>query len=81
MPYLSFSKCADNSNLLLSALRRFRETDEAKDVTFTVKYFPFQLYPEATQEGEDKYEWCKLYNLDLLQLLFSETCKMGQLCG
>ncbi|KAH9831310.1 DSBA-like thioredoxin domain [Teratosphaeria destructans] len=28
-------------------------------VTFTVKYLPYQLYPGATQEGEDKYEWYK----------------------
>lgn len=25
--------------------------------TFTVKYMPYQLYPGASQEGEDKYEW------------------------
>jgi hypothetical protein len=43
----------------LTALRRFRESDEAKDVTFTVKYFPYQLYPEATKEGESKYDWYK----------------------
>ncbi len=41
-------------NPLAVALRRFRETDE---VRFTVKYFPYQLYPEASKEGEDKYEW------------------------
>jgi predicted DsbA family dithiol-disulfide isomerase len=28
-------------------------------VTFTVKYFPHQLYQEASREGEDKYEWYK----------------------
>ena len=28
-------------------------------MTFTVKYFPYQLYPEASKEGEDKYEWYK----------------------
>ncbi|KAL1297261.1 hypothetical protein AAFC00_004820 [Neodothiora populina] len=28
-------------------------------VNFTVKYLPYQLYPEATQAGEDKYEWYK----------------------
>lgn len=39
---------------LVVALRRFREKDEVK---FTVKYFPYQLYPEASKEGEDKYEW------------------------
>ena len=26
---------------------------------FTVKFLPYQLYPEATKEGEDKYEWYK----------------------
>jgi predicted DsbA family dithiol-disulfide isomerase len=28
-------------------------------VNFTVKYHPYQLYPEASKEGEDKYEWYK----------------------
>jgi predicted DsbA family dithiol-disulfide isomerase len=27
--------------------------------TFTVKYLPYQLYPTAPQEGEDKYAWYK----------------------
>ncbi|GAM82163.1 hypothetical protein ANO11243_001420 [Dothideomycetidae sp. 11243] len=27
------------------------------DVVITVKYLPYQLYPEAPQDGEDKYEW------------------------
>lgn len=39
------------------ALKQFRASPEAKDVIFTVKYFPYQLYPEASKEGEDKYEW------------------------
>ncbi|KER00817.1 hypothetical protein AUEXF2481DRAFT_709 [Aureobasidium subglaciale EXF-2481] len=33
----------------------FRSTDPG--VTFTVKYLPYQLYPKAPQEGEDKYSW------------------------
>ncbi|KAK5045966.1 hypothetical protein LTR84_008752 [Exophiala bonariae] len=41
------------------ALRRFRQSDQGKEVNFTVKYYPYQLYPEATKEGEDKYEWYK----------------------
>lgn len=41
------------------ALRRFHESPSAKDTTFTVKYFPYQLYPGASVEGEDKYEWYK----------------------
>ena len=42
---------------LFSALAKFRSSPSAQDVNFTVKYFPFQLYPEASKEGEDKYEW------------------------
>ncbi|OAG35626.1 hypothetical protein AYO21_10166 [Fonsecaea monophora] len=41
------------------ALRRFRQSDDAKDVTFVVKYFPYQLHPDATKEGENKYDWYK----------------------
>jgi predicted DsbA family dithiol-disulfide isomerase len=41
------------------ALRRFRESDDGKTTTFTIKYFPYQLNPDATTEGEDKYEWYK----------------------
>ena len=40
-----------------AALTQFRASEHAKDVRFTVKYLPFQLYPEASKEGEDKYEW------------------------
>ncbi|KAL8730922.1 MAG: hypothetical protein Q9166_003712 [cf. Caloplaca sp. 2 TL-2023] len=41
------------------ALRQFRSSPSAKDVAFTVKFLPYQLYPNATEEGEDKYEWTK----------------------
>jgi len=41
------------------ALRRVRDTDDSSKVKFTIKYFPYQLNPGATQEGEDKYEWYK----------------------
>ena len=51
-------KHSDSSCSLL-ALRRFRQSDQAKDVNFTIKYYPYQLYPEATKEGEDKYQWYK----------------------
>jgi len=34
-----------------------RESDVSSKVNFSVKYFPYQLYPEASKEGEDKYEW------------------------
>ncbi|KAM3074568.1 hypothetical protein ACMFMG_007998 [Clarireedia jacksonii] len=39
------------------ALRLVRQTDASSKVTFTLKYAPYQLYPEATKEGEDKYAW------------------------
>ncbi|RMZ85017.1 hypothetical protein DV738_g308, partial [Chaetothyriales sp. CBS 135597] len=39
------------------ALRRFRVSAQNDAVKFTVSYFPFQLNPETTKEGEDKYEW------------------------
>lgn len=41
------------------ALKQFRSSPSAQDVKFTVKYFPYQLYPEASNQGEDKYEWYK----------------------
>ena len=28
-------------------------------MTFTTRYLPYQLYPDASKEGEDKYEWYK----------------------
>ncbi len=34
------------------ALRRVRATEASSKVKFTVVYFPYQLYPEATQEGD-----------------------------
>ena len=39
------------------ALEKFRSSPSAEDVKFTIKYFPYQLYPEASNQGEDKYEW------------------------
>lgn len=45
------------SNTANPALKQFRSSPSAEDVKFTVKYFPYQLYPEASNQGEDKYEW------------------------
>ncbi|KAL8942906.1 MAG: hypothetical protein Q9216_001381 [Gyalolechia sp. 2 TL-2023] len=44
---------------MLSALRQFRSSSSSKNVNFSVKYLPHQLYPEASKDGEDKYEWYK----------------------
>ncbi|KAG4436772.1 hypothetical protein IFR05_007747 [Cadophora sp. M221] len=41
------------------ALRIVRTTDASSKVIFTVVYHPYQLYPGASIEGEDKYEWYK----------------------
>ncbi|KAF2214958.1 hypothetical protein CERZMDRAFT_105342 [Cercospora zeae-maydis SCOH1-5] len=38
------------------ALALIRE-DSDSPVNFTVKFKPYQLYPGASQEGEDKYAW------------------------
>lgn len=35
------------------------ETDSSTKVNFTVVFKPYQLYPEASKEGEDKYHWYK----------------------
>lgn len=45
------------SDLCHPALKRFRASDDAKDVNFAIIYRPYQLYPEASKEGEDKYAW------------------------
>ncbi|KAF4304422.1 hypothetical protein GTA08_BOTSDO07881 [Botryosphaeria dothidea] len=42
---------------LQRALEQVRSSDPDSGTTFTLKYLPFQLYPEASKEGEDKYEW------------------------
>ncbi|OAP55640.1 hypothetical protein AYL99_09792 [Fonsecaea erecta] len=41
------------------SLAGLTKSDDAKDVTFVVKYFPYQLNPTATAEGESKYDWYK----------------------
>ncbi|KAK0659668.1 hypothetical protein DIS24_g3874 [Lasiodiplodia hormozganensis] len=42
---------------LQRALEQVRASQSDSGTTFTIKYLPYQLYPEATKEGEDKYEW------------------------
>ena len=42
---------------LRKALAAYRE--KSSKVNFTLKYFPYQLYPNASKEGEDKYAWHK----------------------
>ncbi|CZT01359.1 uncharacterized protein RAG0_09032 [Rhynchosporium agropyri] len=43
----------------MQPLRIVRATDASSKVNFTVVYHPYQLYPGASAEGEDKYEWYK----------------------
>ena len=35
------------------------ELPSDSQVTFTTKYMPYQLYPEASEEGESKFAWYK----------------------
>ncbi|GME32338.1 thioredoxin-like protein [Neofusicoccum parvum] len=42
---------------LQRALEQVRSSQPDSGTTFTLRYLPFQLYPEASKEGEDKYEW------------------------
>ena len=39
--------------------RAISEIPSDSPVAFTVVYKPYQLYPDASQAGEDKYEWYK----------------------
>jgi predicted DsbA family dithiol-disulfide isomerase len=44
---------------LQKALSQFQESNPSAPISYSIKYFPYQLYPEASKEGEDKYEWYK----------------------
>ncbi|MCJ1301875.1 hypothetical protein MMC08_004676 [Hypocenomyce scalaris] len=47
------------------ALQEFSSSSpQSSAVNFTVKYLPYQLYPDASKEGEDKYEWYKKTRYD-----------------
>lgn len=47
------------------ALKEFRSSSpQSSAVSFTIKYLPYQLYPDASKEGEDKYEWYKKTRYD-----------------
>jgi predicted DsbA family dithiol-disulfide isomerase len=41
------------------ALDQYRTAHPDSNCIFTVQFRPYQLYPEASQEGEDKFEWYK----------------------
>lgn len=43
---------------LCKALEQFNSRPSTP-VNFTLKFAPYQLYPDASQEGEDKYQWHK----------------------
>ncbi len=55
------------SDRSIAALKQFRSSPSANDVNFTVKFYPYQLYPEASNQGEDKYEWYGVVNPTLAQ--------------
>jgi predicted DsbA family dithiol-disulfide isomerase len=41
------------------ALADFRSSHPNSAVTFTIRYLPYQLYPESSATGEDRFEWYK----------------------
>jgi predicted DsbA family dithiol-disulfide isomerase len=44
---------------LSKALSNYNSANPDSPATFTLKLAPYQLNPDATQEGVDKYEWYK----------------------
>ena len=44
---------------LTLALDEFRSAHPDAPIAFTLKFFPYQLYPESSKEGEDKLTWYK----------------------
>ncbi|KAF2643719.1 thioredoxin-like protein [Massarina eburnea CBS 473.64] len=44
---------------LQKALKQYRAENPDPKVTFTLTFAPYQLYPDFSQEGEDKHEWYK----------------------
>ena len=44
---------------LSRALDQFRESHKDAPINYTLRYAPYQLYAEASKEGEDKYDWYK----------------------
>lgn len=42
---------------LTEALDTFRTANPSSPTIFTIHYLPYQLYPDAPKEGEDKYAW------------------------
>jgi len=56
---MSLSRTYLAKKRLSEALRQFRASNPSAPVSYIIKYLPYQLYPEASKEGEDKYEWYK----------------------
>jgi predicted DsbA family dithiol-disulfide isomerase len=44
---------------LSHALDQFRDSHKDTSINYTLRYAPYQLYPEVSKEGEDKYNWYK----------------------
>jgi predicted DsbA family dithiol-disulfide isomerase len=44
---------------LTQALTTFTTDHPSSPVRFTLKFFPYQLYPDTSPEGEEKFAWYK----------------------
>ncbi|KAF2816944.1 uncharacterized protein BDZ99DRAFT_374740, partial [Mytilinidion resinicola] len=67
------------------ALDQLRSRSPLPPVSFTLKIFPYQLYPEASKEGEDKYEWYKKSRYgdseEKMKMYTSVMSAYGKSCG
>lgn len=53
-------RCAEGVRTYLAKRRLAKALTQVQQdgsVQFSIRYYPYQLYPDASEEGEDKYEW------------------------
>lgn len=82
---MSLSQPLNNPLTSIVALRLVRANPSNSHVTFNVHYFPHQLYPGASVEGEDKYEWYKKSRYDnseeKMKMYITVMTAYGASCG
>lgn len=49
---------------LRSALAKYRSSNPSTPIHFVLRIAPYQLYPDFSESGEDKYEWYKNNRFD-----------------
>lgn len=70
---------------LSSALEKWSSANPSPPVKFQLKFMPYQLYPEASKEGEGKYEWYKRERYqdseDLMKKYVTVMSAYGRACN